>query len=422
MKCEVAKDLMPLDIEGMCSEETTKELLRHIKSCPECSKEFKKLKEEFATDEAVVRKLYKKESKTYVNCVEENGIHENYEEENEEVKNYEEENRSEINPLKKIKKRLLMRKIAMIVLGVFLVAVLGVVGYLSYGEVTNKCMSFSMIANVNKVKSVCRDLTEGDTEALLEVIFLSAEDVFHVHNNGVSNEYRESILKSMDEAYEYYFAGRDIEVRIEDTWMTPYEEAYGQDIANVIDVGFYEGDELVHVMSFYQAGANKFGVSESVYSDAPCFTSQILPYDDALLNICLRYHNMLEVEKIMNGEAIKQYGSSLGFAFKKGADDAEILLHREEMFERLNAFYDTGWYFKDIMFEPYKADETQNGFVFRVWFLAESMEGDGKVIMEQSFVYRGASLFIMDEMKPSNIAEEGEVAEEVKTQLLEMFR
>ena len=43
MKCEVVKDLMPLYVDGLCSEETTGEIREHIKECELCRKKMQEL-------------------------------------------------------------------------------------------------------------------------------------------------------------------------------------------------------------------------------------------------------------------------------------------------------------------------------------------------------------------------------------------
>ena len=46
MKCELAKDLIILYAEDLCSEETAEELKTHLEQCPECSKRFEEYKKE----------------------------------------------------------------------------------------------------------------------------------------------------------------------------------------------------------------------------------------------------------------------------------------------------------------------------------------------------------------------------------------
>ena len=45
MNCEIIKDLIPLYIDGCCSEESERIVEEHLKNCPECKKLFEEMKE-----------------------------------------------------------------------------------------------------------------------------------------------------------------------------------------------------------------------------------------------------------------------------------------------------------------------------------------------------------------------------------------
>ena len=115
MNCEVAKDLMTLYVEDMCSLESKKALEEHVKECPACAEALKSVKKELEI-ESIASKS-----------------------------DYTGENASTLKPMKKVKKSLVRRKRTAIILGFLLIAVLTGIGFLSYGQVTNRCMSFSAI-------------------------------------------------------------------------------------------------------------------------------------------------------------------------------------------------------------------------------------------------------------------------------------
>ncbi len=52
MKCKVIQDLLPLYIDGLTSEESNKEIEKHLKTCKECSECRQEMKGEI--DEPVV--------------------------------------------------------------------------------------------------------------------------------------------------------------------------------------------------------------------------------------------------------------------------------------------------------------------------------------------------------------------------------
>ena len=51
MKCTVAEDLLPLYLEGLCREETAKELEAHLEHCPQCRRKAEALKKEYRVKE-----------------------------------------------------------------------------------------------------------------------------------------------------------------------------------------------------------------------------------------------------------------------------------------------------------------------------------------------------------------------------------
>ena len=51
MKCEIIKDLIPLAAEGLCSEESEKEIAEHIRTCENCRLIYEKAPE--TTSEAL---------------------------------------------------------------------------------------------------------------------------------------------------------------------------------------------------------------------------------------------------------------------------------------------------------------------------------------------------------------------------------
>ena len=58
MKCEVVRDLLPMYIDDLCSEETCQEMKGHMEQCPECKR---KLKEISIPVEAAIEQEEKKE-------------------------------------------------------------------------------------------------------------------------------------------------------------------------------------------------------------------------------------------------------------------------------------------------------------------------------------------------------------------------
>lgn len=52
MKCEIIRDLLPLYIEGLCSEESRSEIEAHLEGCEECRQEYLQLRQDYVLHSA----------------------------------------------------------------------------------------------------------------------------------------------------------------------------------------------------------------------------------------------------------------------------------------------------------------------------------------------------------------------------------
>ena len=397
MKCEVARDLMTLYVEGMCSEEGAKELEAHMQECPECVKALEKLKKELGSEEAVVKT------------------------------DYSAENATALKPMKKVKKRLFRRMVVSVALGLFVIFIMCCIGMLSYGQMTNRGMSFSAIADAIKLKGVCESLAEGDTQALLDVVAFRIEDIYQINYEGTLYEsfenYKESIKVSMDEAYKYYFEGKNIEVKIEEVWLTPYEENTADNMAvTVITIGFYEGENLVYTMDFGKVSPKKFVVYEETKEDEPNFVANLLPYEDVILEICLRHATTRQYDQLVAGQTLDRYGSGFVLGIDKAGTEEEKKAYSEAMRERVTELYMDKWYFKEVFFAPEEFDAEKNRWIYKVWFQVEDQNTGSIAIMEQRFAYYNSNLYVLEDEEPFIMATNGEIPDEIEQQLLEMFR
>ncbi len=397
MKCEVAKDLMTLLVEGMCSAETQKELEAHLQECTDCAKQFERLQKELSND-AMMPKT-----------------------------DYSETNAAALKPMKKVKKKLLRRKIVVIILGIIIAAILGVIALLSYGQMTNRCLSFSAIADGIKVKSVCKSLAKGDTQALLDVLAFRIEDIYQVRNEGALSEgleaYKQSIKESMDETYAFYFEGKDIRVKIDDLYMTPYDENIAENLASTsYVVGFYEGDELVYSMEFGKISPKKFIVYETTDENKPNFTANLLPYDNAILDICLRHANTRQYDSLVAGKTVDKYCPGLLLGIEKSGTEEERAAFSDDLRERITRLYEEKWYFKEILYAPEEFHVEKNRWIYKVWFQVEDQNTGTIAMLEQRFAYYNGDMYILEEEEPTIMATMGEVPATIEKQLLELFR
>lgn len=414
----MARDLMTLYVEGMCSEVSKSELETHLQECEECAKYLEKLQQELGKDGLGCEMSGKGPAQSLADTGEKAGASRH---------DYTEENKAALKPMKKVKKSLFRRKIVAIVLGLMLLVVLTGVGILSYGQMTNRGMSFSAIADAIRLKGVCEKLVEGDTQALLDVIAFRLADVYEVREQGRLNEdfenYKKEIKRSMDEAYAYYFEGKDIDVKLEEVWLTPYEENMADDMfATSFRIGFYEGKELIYTLDFGKVTPKKFVVYEEIYDDRPTFAANLLTYDDVILDITLRHAPSQQYNKLVAGEEVVQYGSGLYLIIEKGNTEEEKSAYKKVLREHLDKLYESKWYIKETFFAPDEYNVDKKRWIYKVWFQIEDQNTGSIAVLEQRFVYYNGDVYIIEDEEPSIMATKGEVPVEVEQMLLELFR
>lgn len=397
MKCEIAKDLMTLYVEGMCSEEAKKELEVHLKECSNCANQLEELQKEL-NDAGLAKKA-----------------------------DYTQENKKQLKPMKKVKKSLFRRKLVAVILGLLLIVVLLVVGQLSYGQMTNRGMSFSALADAARLKGVCESLAEGDSQELLDVMAFRIEDIYQIrYENSLHKsfeDYKAVVKQSMDETSAYYFGGKDIEVKVEEIWLSPYDENTADNMATtLIIIGFYEKEELIYTLEFGKVSPKKFIVYEQVEENAPTFVANLLPYDDVILEITLRHATTRQYESLRAGETTDRYGNGFQMIVEKNGTEEEKAAYKEGMKKRLKELYTSEWYFKEVLFAPEEFDVEKERWIYKVWFQVEDQETGNIAVLEQRFIYYNSDLYIMEDEEPAIMATNGEIPEAIEKQLLGLFR
>lgn len=135
MNCNVARDLLPLYFDGLCSTETVAQLEEHLEQCDKC----RILKQELETE--FVPEFVSEQAET------------------------------EIVPFRKIKKAIRKRNRWIAVFACVLTVLLGITAVLFYGQITKKGVSFELLYEALRLRSVGKEFAEGNTESLYEIIY-----------------------------------------------------------------------------------------------------------------------------------------------------------------------------------------------------------------------------------------------------------
>lgn len=159
MKCNIARDLIPLYNENLCEEETARELEQHLAECKNC----KALAVGFETVQEMEQR--------------------------------------DIKPFKKIGKKLLISRALIVILALVITAILVTVGSLIYGELNKSSgyMSFSRIFMDIEVKKIGGLLEKGDIDAFAKYLY-------------VGGDYSDILLNRLKTAYNEELAGQKCRV------------------------------------------------------------------------------------------------------------------------------------------------------------------------------------------------------------------
>lgn len=160
MKCNIARDLIPLYNEGLCEEETMRELEEHLSECGKCR--------------ALTKKIITEPEKEA----------------------------ADIKPFRKIGKKIIINRILIAALALMIISVLFIIGGLAYGELNKESgyMSFSRIFMDIDVRKIVGLLEKGDIDGFSEYIY-------------IDNDYSDILLGRLKTAYNEELAGQKCSVK-----------------------------------------------------------------------------------------------------------------------------------------------------------------------------------------------------------------
>lgn len=394
MKCELARDLIILYAEELCSQETAEELKAHLENCPECTKRLEE---------------YKKELEEH---------------REQEKSNNQEDSKKMLKPMKKVRKKLARGKAKIATLCLVLVMIIGCLGMLSYGQATNECLSFSVVADAIKLKSVCKALSKGDVQPFMDILAYRLEDNYTVvgaEELEDMEDYRTCVAENVEAACTYYFEGKDVTVKLSGIDQYSYAEEDATDMTKTdFTFGFYENDELLYEMAFGKASADKFIVYEVPKYNEPGLTESMLPYYDTNLDICLHYATRKSYNDLVSGASTKAGGGLALVITKEGTDEEKNdMMYR--VIENMQKLCDEGWYFKDVMYFVDEYDRDAGKWIYKVWFMVENQSDGSIVMLEQCFYYHNQQLYVLENTPAIIIATDGDVPTEVQKQLVNIF-
>ena len=404
MKCDIAKDLLLLYTDNLCSPETVTELEEHLSNCEACSKLLVRYKSD------LTEKSIPLDNRTY------------------------QPSPTNLNPFKKVHQKMLHQKVLALILGLVLIGLISVIGVLSYGQFTNKCISFSMLADVLKLNSITNSFAHGDTEPLIENMSFYMEEYYFI--NGLTefesfDSYKAYLKTELDTIYQTYYKELALTPKLIDISISPYynnSELHKDyiDEANTYYVYcFYdEKQEPIFHMTFSKMSENQFRLYPDPLVEDDAFKrnfTEHLPYNDIIMTVGLRYpfnDNFTPRISVLP----EHPGMYIAIGVRKHhGDSAKERACQLEMEKEIDALCDAGLRINDALFSIDDFDIENNYWIYKVWFSIQNEETQKTAILQCRFALLGSCFYIIPEETPEVISGADAFTPEQLDQFIKLF-
>ncbi len=231
MRCNVVRDLLPLYFEGMCSEETGKQLAEHLEDCESCRHIKQELdkEQEWTVENADWDKV--------------------------------------ISPLKKVNKKLRKKNYFIVVCTFLLIVVLVATSILTYGQITKSGISFEMIFEMCRMKKVGKEFAAGNITPLYNLLdngyeFQDEESSVLRLVYGTLEEYDADMKTAIEGKYKQYFEGKNLQFKGIESIDYTKTAVMGWDKALCISLKFSAEEQIEYYIILYKMVDGSFLVED----------------------------------------------------------------------------------------------------------------------------------------------------------------
>ena len=281
MKCEVVKDLMPLYVDELCSEETTGEIREHIKECELCRKKMQELEmpiEDITPEEEI-----------------------------------------SIEPMKKVNRKLHTKNIWIGGISLLAVIIIGSISFLSYNQINRSGISFERIYEYFHFQQIGKSFANGNLEPLLQCLAIPGEDSKYATYaqaayNGDLDAYVQDAKDDIREQYTNVFEGKELKLK---EVMTEYIQGDDFDFeqSKHLMIGLvYEVDNVKYGLRLERSTGNKFYITDGF---ATSFENDYV-----------------------ETETDTEVNASITEKTEEAVDETNLLEHRESLFRCLQPYSD----------------------------------------------------------------------------------
>ena len=242
MKCDVFGDLLPMYVEGLCSNATVEEMKVHALECDACREKMRRLKA--GQDNACREEGWDKQ----------------------------------VEPLKKVRTRMKRKTILLILLGGILTCMLIVTGILTWGQLFHKGVSFETVYDGMRFERIGREFAKGNLEPLYQELwdpYFEVSDRMLIIQQAYPNaeQYRTEMLGAMEGKWQELFQGKHLKYR--GIYSIGYDRENGSEGVLKLSLHFTGDGGMEYYVALQKEGDGKFriwdfwGKPEATYSRQP---------------------------------------------------------------------------------------------------------------------------------------------------------
>ena len=350
MKCNIARDLFPLYFDGLCSEDTKKQLEEHIESCENCRQLKQSMEQESVLPD---------DSQDW---------------------------KQSILPLKKFKKKMRRKNLLISLCVFFLLLFVGITAFLTYGQITKTGISFEMIYDAVRFKHIGEQFASGNIDPLYEKLsdgFVMRNDESAVLHIAYADKatYDAEMKKAIMTKYLQYFEGKNLTYKGIEEISYSEPPVTGGNRTIYIALKFEGTDNIEYYIGLYKSLDGKYIASDYFGNPYLSYTSETVndetnseyvePYhtDDSLFS-CLpnrlkdgmmgvtRQVILSSGQRAMQGDTTLAEHGQMRMSIKSEQDVADgTNLLRDTINQNLDQLTEWDYYVTDIFFNVKEYDK-----------------------------------------------------------------
>lgn len=229
MKCNVVRDLLPLYLDQLCEEETSGQIRQHLDGCEACRQRCREM-------ESPIERVIDEVEKEHVS----------------------------IEPMKKYQKKIKRKNKLLVFIILLSVAVIGILSYLSYGQIKHTGPSFETISQYIRFTHIGKEFAKGNLEPLLSSLAIVGDDpecayyakqAFHDEEDALIRDTKEYIRNR----YPEYFQGKSLKLR---KVVVEYHTNQAYMTRNLLVGLDYEIDGIEYYIQLERGAGEKYYVTQ----------------------------------------------------------------------------------------------------------------------------------------------------------------